>query len=128
MTKKKPFQLEFIVKSSATILWDFIYNPSGLANWFADHVDSHHNVYSFTWNGSTDTAELIAHKDMDYARFRWSYQAKDEYFEMKISISEISRDTILTVTDFADAKEIKDQSMLWESQIKSLKQHIGGQG
>ena len=61
-------------------------------------------------------------------RYRWDYQAKDEYFEFSIKKSDISQDTILTITDFADPKEMKDQQLLWDSQIKSLKKHIGGLG
>lgn len=125
MSKKKQFQLEFIIKSSPNILWDFIYTPSGLANWFADNVDTKQNEYAFTWNGSTDHATMIHMEEHQYVKYRWDYMAKDEFFEFRIRVSEISKEVILVVTDFADPKEIKDQSLLWESQIKSLKQHLG---
>ncbi|MFM2049360.1 MAG: hypothetical protein RI955_1908, partial [Bacteroidota bacterium] len=39
MSKKKAFTLEYIVKSSPSILYDFISTTSGLAQWFADRVD-----------------------------------------------------------------------------------------
>ncbi|MEY2829318.1 MAG: START-like superfamily domain, partial [Bacteroidota bacterium] len=44
----------------------------------------------------------------------------------RIKISDISRDTILIVTDFAEPNEIKDVTLLWDSTVKILKQHIGG--
>jgi hypothetical protein len=33
--------------------------------------------------------------------------------------------TILVVKDFAEKREIKDQSQLWESQVKDLFHRIG---
>ena len=38
---------------------------------------------------------------------------------------DISNDTVLEVTDFAEEKEIKDQIMLWDSQIDELKHQLG---
>ncbi len=122
------FQLEYVIKSSPVILYDFVTSPSDLALWFADHVDTHGDLYSFTWEGSTDNAELLECQVNEFARYRWDYQAKDEYFEFQIKQSDISQDTILVITDFADPKDIKDQQLLWDSQVKSLKQHIGGMG
>jgi uncharacterized protein YndB with AHSA1/START domain len=123
--KKKPFTLEYVIKSSPVILFDFISTPAGLAQWFADGVDNTGSHWKFEWNGSEEDAELIELHEPDSVKFRWAYQTKDEYFEMKIKISDISRDTILIVTDFADASEMKDQTLLWDSIIKNLKQHIG---
>jgi uncharacterized protein YndB with AHSA1/START domain len=128
MTKKKKFELEYTVKSSPVILYEFVTSPSDLALWFADHVDTHGDLYTFVWDGNKENAELLECQVNKFARYRWEYQGEDEYFEFTIKQSDISQDTILVITDFADAKEIKDQSLLWDSQIKSLKQHIGGMG
>ncbi|MEY2899774.1 MAG: hypothetical protein RL138_1827 [Bacteroidota bacterium] len=128
MAKKKQYSLEYVVRSSPAILYEFLTEPSELALWFADHVDNHNGNYSFTWEGYTDHAELVSSDEDEYVRYRWDYQAKDEYFEFSIKKSDISQDTILTITDFADPKEMKDQQLLWDSQIKSLKKHIGGLG
>ena len=45
--------------------------------------------------------------------------------EFKIDRTEISNQTILTITDFAEKAEIKDQSQLWEYQIKELFHRLG---
>ena len=50
---------------------------------------------------------------------------KDEYFEWRIEKSEVTNQTILVISDFADKKEIKDQSQLWEYQVKDLFHRIG---
>ena len=127
-TKKKMFTLEYIIKSSPGILFDFISTPAGLAQWFADKVDSTQKHWVFAWDGSEEEAELVEKHEPVFVKFRWTYQSKDEYFEMRIKTSDISRDTILTITDFAEPKDMNDQTLLWESTIQNLKQHIGGLG
>ncbi|MFI5205865.1 MAG: START-like domain-containing protein [Candidatus Paceibacterales bacterium] len=37
----------------------------------------------------------------------------------------MANDTILEVTDFAEAKEIKDQTFLWDKQVEDLKHALG---
>ena len=53
------------------------------------------------------------------------HQEKNEYFEFKIEKTEISNQTILIVKDFAEKNDVKDQSQLWEYQIKELFHRIG---
>ena len=38
--------------------------------------------------------------------------SKDEYFEFAIDRSEVTNQTILIIKDFAEKKDIKDQSQL----------------
>ena len=59
MSKKQLFTLEYPVKCSPSILYDFLSTPAGLQEWFADKVDERDNVFSFSWNGSTDRAEVM---------------------------------------------------------------------
>ncbi len=125
-SKKKAFTLEYVIKSSPHILYDFISTPAGLALWFADKVDinrEHH--WLFEWNGSEEEAELIEAHEPVFVKFRWTYHTKEEYFELRIKTSEVARDTILCITDFAEPNELKDQTLLWDSTIKELKHHIG---
>ncbi|MBC7866780.1 MAG: ATPase, partial [Gloeobacteraceae cyanobacterium ES-bin-316] len=55
----------------------------------------------------------------------WTHAGKDEYFEFLIEKSEVTNQTILIVKDFAEKKDIKDQSQLWEYQVKDLFHRIG---
>ncbi len=125
MSKSEQFTLEFIIRSSAKVLYDFLITPTGLSQWFADQVDNEGNTYFFTWNGVEDQAELISTDDDDYIRFQWDYQDEDEYFEFRIEKGEITGDTILYITDFADPSEVESQKQLWQSQIKELSKRIG---
>jgi uncharacterized protein YndB with AHSA1/START domain len=126
MSKKVLYTLEYPVRCSPGILYEFLSTPAGLQEWFADKVDERDHVFSFSWNGATpDTAEVLEKEEAKFIRFHWSHAPKDEYFEFSIEKSEITNQTILVVKDFADKKEIKDQSQLWEYQIKDLFHRLG---
>jgi len=120
------FQLEYTIRSSPTILYEFITTPSGLAQWFADKVDINDHHCVFEWEGVAETATIIDSIPDEYIRYRWDSSDEDEYFEFRISKNEITGDTILTITDFASENAMKDQKMLWDSQVKTLIQQIGG--
>jgi uncharacterized protein YndB with AHSA1/START domain len=126
MNKKKlMFSLEFPIRCSPNILYDFLSTPVGLQEWFADKVDQKENNFYFTWNGSTDTAEILEHIDNEFIRYRWDHSGKDEFFEFSIDQSLVTNETILRITDFADKAEQKDQERLWNSQVSELKHRIG---
>jgi len=125
MSKKQLFTLEYPVKCSPSILYDFLSTPAGLQEWFADKVDERDNVFSFSWNGSIDKAEVLESELEKYIRFHWSHSPTDEFFEFRIEKSEVTNQTILIIRDFADKKDIKDQSQLWNYQVKDLFHRLG---
>src|SRR5690606_25890651 len=96
------YTLEFPVRCSPSILYEFLTTPAGLGEWFADKVDERDNIFYFGWNGSFDKAEVLEKEDGKFIRFRWLHGAKDEYFEVAIDKSEITNQTILVVKDFAE--------------------------
>ena len=125
MSKKVLYILEYPVRCSPGILYDFLRTPAGLQEWFADKVDERDDLFSFSWNGTTDKAELLESEEDKFVKFRWTHMTKDEYFEFRIEKSEVTNQTILIVKDFADKKDIKDQSQLWEYQVKELFHRLG---
>lgn len=125
MSKKQLFTLEFPVRCSPSILYEFLSTPAGLQEWFADKVDERDNVFSFSWNGTTDKAEVTESEQEKYIRFRWMHLPKEEYFEFRIEKSEVTNQTILIIKDFAEKAEVKDQSQLWDYQVKDLFHRLG---
>jgi uncharacterized protein YndB with AHSA1/START domain len=125
MSKKQLFTLEYPVRCSPSILFEFLSTPAGLQEWFADKVDERDSVFSFSWNGSVDKAEVLETVEDKSIKFHWLHAPKDEFFEFSIEKSEVTNQTILTVKDFAEKREIKDQSQLWASQLKDLFHRIG---
>ena len=126
MSKKQLYSLEYPVRSSPNILFEFLSTPAGLGEWFADRVDENkEHIFTFTWTDSEEKAELLEKQEDKYVRFRWTHAPKDEYFEFAIERSEVTNQTILIIKDFAEKKEIPDQIKLWEYQIKDLFHRIG---
>ena len=126
MSKKILYTLEYPVRCSPTILYDFLSNPSALQEWFADTVNVQDGVYSFGWSGADETAELVDYEQDKFIRYHWTESTEDEYFEFYIDKSEVTNQTILIVKDFAEKADIKDQSQLWDKQLKDLFHRIGG--
>ncbi len=125
MTKKQLYTLEYPVRCSPSILYEFLATPAGMQEWFADKVDERDNVFSFSWNGSIEKAEVMEREQDKHIKFKWLDSPKEEYFEFKIEKTEITNQTVLIIKDFAEKNEIKDQSRLWEYQVKDLFHRLG---
>ena len=125
MSKKQQFMLEYPVRCSPSILYEFLSTPAGLQEWFADKVDERDSVFSFSWNGATDRAEVLESEEEKFIRFHWLHAPKEEFFEFSIVKSEVTNQTILVIRDFAEKTEIKDQSQLWDYQVKDLFHRLG---
>jgi uncharacterized protein YndB with AHSA1/START domain len=125
MSKKQLYTLEYPVRCSPTILYEFLSTPAGLQEWFADKVDERDGIFYFDWNGSEDKAEMLDSEENRFVRYHWLHAPDEEYFEFRIDKSEITNQTILVIKDFAEKKDIKDQSRLWEYQVKDLFHRLG---
>ncbi len=125
MSKKILYTLEYPVRCSPVILFEFLSTPSGLQEWFADKVDERDGVFSFSWDGAEEKAKLLDKQQDKLIRFQWLHGGKDEYFELAIDRSEVTNQTILIISDFAEKRDIKDQSQLWEYQVKDLFHRLG---
>ena len=126
MSKKQLYTIEFPVRCSPTVLWGFLSSPTGLQEWFADKVDEWEGVLQFTWgNEAPDKAKVVDEEEEHFIRYHWLHSAEGEYFEFRIIQTEISNQTVLMVSDFAEKSEIKDASQLWDYQVKELFHRLG---
>jgi hypothetical protein len=97
-----------------------------LQEWFADEVSDSEGEFTFTWSGSSERAAVLDKEENKFIRFHWEDSADGEFFEFSIVKSEITNQTILIIHDFAEKKDIPDQSQLWSSQVKDLFHRLGG--
>lgn len=126
MSDKVQYQLEFVMKSSASLLFKYLSTPSGLSEWFADNVNSRGEVFTFIWDDSEEQAKLLTKKRDQFIKFKWlEDEDKESYFEFRIEIDAITKDVALLITDFADEDELEASKMLWESQVDQLHGLIG---
>lgn len=125
---KIKYELEFPINSSPQLLFQYISDPSGLSEWFADNVNSRGEFFTFIWGDSEEKAKLVTLKTDEKVKFRWLEEDDEEseyYFELRIVLDELTKDVVLMVTDFAESDEIKDQTQLWDNQIADLKKVLG---
>lgn len=123
---KKKYTIEFSINSSPSLLYNYLSNPSGLSEWFADNVNSRGEKYTFIWDGSEESALLIKAKQDTYVRFQWEDDEDTKYFfELSILVDDLTNDVSLLITDFAEEDEIEESKQLWQSQIEDLKQILG---
>ena len=126
--EKEKFELEFPLRASPKMLFPFLSTPSGLSEWFCDDVNLRTELFTFFWDGSEEQAILLKKKQDALVRFRWvedDEEGLDTYFEFKIQVDDLTKDTSIIVTDFAEPDEIDEAKLLWDSQIHEL-QHIIG--
>lgn len=125
--EKVQLNLEFILRTSDSMLYNCISTPSGLEEWFADEVNIRGEVFTFIWEGEERKAELVSKKKDQFVKFHWLDEGKEKtFFELRIKIDEMTGEVALLVTDFADSDEVDDARMLWESSVESLRRNIGG--
>ncbi len=125
---KIKYELEFSITSSPQLLYQYISDPSGLSEWFADNVNSRGEYFTFIWNDSEEKAKLVTKKTDERVKFRWLDEDgndTDYYFEIKIIRDEITKDVSLAITDFSDEDDVDQSKLLWENQISDLKQVLG---
>ncbi|WP_299781493.1 START-like domain-containing protein [uncultured Formosa sp.] len=126
MEDKIKFELEFPIKASPALLYNYISTPSGLSEWFADNVNSRGELYKFIWDGAEEQAKVLSKKSGERIKFRWLHDEDDPYFfELRIQVDEITKDVSLIIVDFSEEDEINETKMLWENQISDLKHVLG---
>ena len=124
---KVKLELEYIINTSPTILFNCLSTPSGLSEWFADDVNIKNDRYTFFWDGSEETAIIKTTKKSESVKFQWEDdEGEDYFFEMTIKIDDLTKDVALLITDFAEEGEEDEAKLLWDNNVVKLKQAIGG--
>jgi uncharacterized protein YndB with AHSA1/START domain len=120
------FELEFVVHSSAEMLYEFLSTPSGLSEWFCDDLNIRNGIYTFIWDDQLQQARLLKTVDLQLVRFQWVDKTDGSYFEFRIQRDDLTNDISLIITDFAESAGDRESSkLLWHSQIEKLMQVIG---
>ncbi len=122
-------ELEYPLRSSPTIIYQYISNPSGLQSWFADHVGVKSGTqYVFQWEDGTKTeANLVKNVVNKYVKFSISGSpTPDEFLEFRIQQDEITGDVDLLITEFVDSGEEEMAASIWDAAVDNLRYIIGG--
>ncbi len=129
MTEEKvQYEVEIPVKASPHMLFPYLSTPSGLAEWFADNVNSRGEKFTFIWDGEERSAKRLTKKTDKFIRFQWEEDEEEGtnyFFEFKIQVDELTQDASLIVIDFSEPDEVEEDQRLWESQVHELLHTIG---
>jgi len=124
--KRSKIELELMFRASPAILYTFLTTPACLVRWFCDEVDILEDVYTFSWQGEDEIAELVDDIEEERVRFVWEDGEDDEYLEFRMYKSSVTNETVMELTDFCDEGEEKEQQDYWENLLVVLRKETGG--
>lgn len=119
--------LEFPMKCSPGLIYNYISSASGLQEWFAHKVMTKSRLdYVFQFDdGQELRATLLKSVNNKLCRFHFENTPDDEYIEMEIIVDELTEDVALKVTEFCAESEKREIEEVWQTQIETLKDVIG---
>jgi hypothetical protein len=121
----KKIEIEYQIRSSSSVLFSRLSTASGLAEWFADHVNVEGSKYTFLWGKTSQNAELLAIRPLESVKFKWLESEEPSEFEFNIVMGEIIEDLSLIVTDHVEEEDESDVIKLWDASINRLRKAIG---
>lgn len=123
---KEKFTLEYDMRSTpVAMLWAYIATANGLKEWFADDAKMDGKEVVLMWNGVEQGLSIVGLRTEKYIRYRWSEDNDKTYFELKITTSELTGNSVLCVTDFAEPDELQEAKDLWNYQMEALQRQLG---
>ncbi len=120
------FEMEFVIRASEDMVFEFVSTESGLSEWFCDDVNIRNGVFTFAWDGQEQQAKLVKEVPPMLIRYQWIDKNDGSYFEFRIQKDELTNDISLMITDFADNKADEESArLLWHSQVDKLLHVLG---
>jgi len=123
---KEKIEMEYGMNSTPTLLYPRLSSPSGLSEWFADDANINGDIITFQWEGQQQKATVVGKKKNEHIRFKWTEDDDEEsYFEFAIRKDELTGETALVITDYAETHEKEETIDLWNFQVAELKHILG---
>ena len=132
MTKYK-YVKEYEIGASVKSIYNYLYSPSNLAEWFASDVQvDRDKIFNFVWDEEDHYARMVVARTNKHIKFEFLDANKEkmdnpEYIEFKLFESELTNATFLRVTDYSATDNEEDLIDLWEGLITDLREVVGGQ-
>ena len=121
----KKVTVDYILKTSASLLFKRLSTASGLSEWFSEDVTVKNGIFNFKWNNNIQSAKVVVDKKALTVKFVWLDVDKD-FLEFRIEQSSISKELSLFITDFVeDDEDVDDAFELWDNLIGRLKTKLG---
>lgn len=118
-------KMEFLFKASPHIIHKFLTTPDCIIRWFCDECRVVDDYYVFGWDGDEEIALLVDDYEEELVRFHWDDSPENETLEFKISTQEVTIETILELTAWAEADEVEEEKSYWNTQMENLRRATG---
>lgn len=127
---KQKLVLEYPVRVSPNLLYDYLSESFRLQEWFADKVEvsQEGRCYTFKWatSGEVQKATVVEKQQGEFIKFKFDDTKDDDtYLEFRIVTTELSQETILVIEDFVEPELAGSQEQLWDYQVKTLMHILG---
>lgn len=120
------FEMEFVIRASEDMVFEFVSTESGLSEWFCDDVNIRNGIFTFQWDGQSQQAKLVKEQPPHFIRYQWLDKNDGSYFEFRTQKDELTNDISLIITDFASDKDDEASArLLWHSQVDKLLHVLG---
>jgi uncharacterized protein YndB with AHSA1/START domain len=128
---KYKYTAEYEIRASNRMLFPYLVNPAGLAQWFADQVNYDENKnFVFIWENRPHLAKLTAQRLNRYVKFEFlpdkDSSADVNYIEFKLDMNELTQSSFLKITDYSDTNNEDDLKELWGYLVSNLREIVGG--
>lgn len=121
-------ELEFPLRASPAIIYDYLSSTSNLAQWFCDDLKAKDkDNYVFIWDNGNEERKARIEKKVRGKLIKWSWEdaPEGEYLQLEVIKDDMTGDVLVKVTDFCDEEEADFNSEVWEADIEHLGSVIG---
>ena len=127
MTAYVKVELEYLLKTSNKVLFNFLSTPDGLQEWFADKVNYKQNgEFEFNWDDELATAKIVSKRNNESVVFEFTDEEREgNTLEFKINTDPLTRDLALQIADYCPDDDQKGNRQLWDFLINNLKTKLG---
>jgi hypothetical protein len=126
------FSKDYSIRSTPKMLFSFISTDSGLGTWFAEKASYNKDkeLYNFIWEDRDHFARQVIYRPHKVSKYVFVPVDGDSdedpsWIELKISTSELTQETFLTVTDYSNTGDSQDLEDLWDGLVANLKEQMG---
>ena len=114
------------------MLFNYLVNPAGLAQWFADQVTiDDYKIFNFVWDNHPHYARMTAQRLNRYVKFEFIPEdsqpaIESSYIEFKLDMNELTQSSCLKINDYSYTEDEQDLSELWTYLVSNLREIVGG--
>ncbi len=116
-------ELEFPLRASPAIIYDYLSSTSNLAQWFCDDLKAKDkDNYVFIWDNGNEERKARIEKKVRGKLIKWSWEdaPEGEYLQLEVIKDDMTGDVLVKYTDLCHAQEAKFNPDVWGTVLPHL--------